>query len=168
VTKKQVAVKSTRGIALKNSHSLMVKTGPSGGGVGPSPQGGKPGQQGQPGGGAEYAPKNTRLFFDGEESCYIIDAKLEGNLGRYLNKLFSFGGFGCFLVFWNIFSMFYYPAVLNRQSGCFATIWYQKLKVGNVVLSTGGWELPPEEMRGLEREEREQEKIKDMTGSTTE
>ncbi|MEQ2275304.1 hypothetical protein XENORESO_001607, partial [Xenotaenia resolanae] len=32
----------------------------------------------------------------------------------------------------------------------------------------GGWELPPEEMRGLEREEREQEKIKDMTGSTTE
>ncbi|XP_047217871.1 meiotic recombination protein REC8 homolog [Girardinichthys multiradiatus] len=32
----------------------------------------------------------------------------------------------------------------------------------------GGWELPPEEMRGSEREEREQEKIKDMTGSTTE
>lgn len=25
-------------------------------------------------------------FYDGEESCfYIIDAKLEGNLGRYLN-----------------------------------------------------------------------------------
>uniref|UniRef100_A0A3B5MX31 [histone H3]-lysine(4) N-trimethyltransferase n=1 Tax=Xiphophorus couchianus TaxID=32473 RepID=A0A3B5MX31_9TELE len=69
VTKKQVAVKSTRGIALKNSHSLMVK--PPGGGVGPR--------------GAENAPKNTRLFFDGEESCYIIDAKLEGNLGRYLN-----------------------------------------------------------------------------------
>uniref|UniRef100_A0A8C7NPG8 [histone H3]-lysine(4) N-trimethyltransferase n=1 Tax=Oncorhynchus mykiss TaxID=8022 RepID=A0A8C7NPG8_ONCMY len=43
--KRQVAVKSTRGIALKNSHG----------------------------------------FFDGEESCYIIDAKLEGNLGRYLN-----------------------------------------------------------------------------------
>uniref|UniRef100_A0A087XFK2 [histone H3]-lysine(4) N-trimethyltransferase n=1 Tax=Poecilia formosa TaxID=48698 RepID=A0A087XFK2_POEFO len=70
VTKKQVAVKSTRGIALKNSHSMM---------------GSKPGHQGQPGGGAENAPKNTRLFFDGEESCYIIDAKLEGNLGRYLN-----------------------------------------------------------------------------------
>lgn len=85
VTKKQVAVKSTRGIALKNSHSLMVKTGPSGGGVGPSVQGNKPGHQGQPGGGGENAPKNTRLFFDGEESCYIIDAKLEGNLGRYLN-----------------------------------------------------------------------------------
>lgn len=83
VTKKQVAVKSTRGIALKNSHSLMVKS--SGGGVGPSAQGSKPGHQGQPGGGAENAPKNTRLFFDGEESCYIIDAKLEGNLGRYLN-----------------------------------------------------------------------------------
>uniref|UniRef100_A0A087XFB0 SET domain bifurcated histone lysine methyltransferase 1b n=1 Tax=Poecilia formosa TaxID=48698 RepID=A0A087XFB0_POEFO len=83
VTKKQVAVKSTRGIALKNSHSMMVK--PSGGGVGPSVQGSKPGHQGQPGGGAENAPKNTRLFFDGEESCYIIDAKLEGNLGRYLN-----------------------------------------------------------------------------------
>lgn len=35
----------------------------------------------------ESAPvrKNTRQFYDGEESCYIIDAKLEGNLGRYLN-----------------------------------------------------------------------------------
>uniref|UniRef100_A0A665UZR8 [histone H3]-lysine(4) N-trimethyltransferase n=1 Tax=Echeneis naucrates TaxID=173247 RepID=A0A665UZR8_ECHNA len=62
VTKKQVAVKSTRGIALKTSHGLMVKTG-----------------------GADNTPKNTRQFFDGEESCYIIDAKLEGNLGRYLN-----------------------------------------------------------------------------------
>uniref|UniRef100_A0A8C2Z4X0 [histone H3]-lysine(4) N-trimethyltransferase n=1 Tax=Cyclopterus lumpus TaxID=8103 RepID=A0A8C2Z4X0_CYCLU len=65
VTKKQVAVKSTRGIALKSGHGMMVKTGTPGGG--------------------DYAPKNTRLFFDGEESCYIIDAKLEGNLGRYLN-----------------------------------------------------------------------------------
>uniref|UniRef100_A0AAQ5Y1G4 [histone H3]-lysine(4) N-trimethyltransferase n=1 Tax=Amphiprion ocellaris TaxID=80972 RepID=A0AAQ5Y1G4_AMPOC len=66
VTKKQVAVKSTRGIALKTSHGLMVKTGTGGGG--------------------DNTPsKNTRLFFDGEESCYIIDAKLEGNLGRYLN-----------------------------------------------------------------------------------
>uniref|UniRef100_A0A671WXB2 [histone H3]-lysine(4) N-trimethyltransferase n=1 Tax=Sparus aurata TaxID=8175 RepID=A0A671WXB2_SPAAU len=37
------------------------------------------------GGGGENVSKNTRLFFDGEESCYIIDAKLEGNLGRYLN-----------------------------------------------------------------------------------
>ncbi|XP_071394650.1 histone-lysine N-methyltransferase SETDB1-B-like, partial [Centroberyx affinis] len=43
------------------------------------------GQQGQPGGGGDNTHKNTRLFFDGEESCYIIDAKLEGNLGRYLN-----------------------------------------------------------------------------------
>ncbi|XP_017280610.1 histone-lysine N-methyltransferase SETDB1-B isoform X2 [Kryptolebias marmoratus] len=85
VTKKQVAVKSTRGIALKHSHSMMVKTGTPGGGAGPSGQGGKHGQQGQPGGGGENAPRNTRLFFDGEESCYIIDAKLEGNLGRYLN-----------------------------------------------------------------------------------
>nr|XP_046256686.1 histone-lysine N-methyltransferase SETDB1-B isoform X2 [Scatophagus argus] len=82
VTKKQVAVKSTRGIALKTSHGMMVKTGAPGGGGG---QGGKTGPQGQPGGGGENAPKNTRLFFDGEESCYIIDAKLEGNLGRYLN-----------------------------------------------------------------------------------
>ncbi|KAI3360504.1 hypothetical protein L3Q82_002391 [Scortum barcoo] len=85
VTKKQVAVKSTRGIALKASHGMMVKTGAPGGGGGPGGQGGKPGQQGQTGGGGENAPKNTRLFFDGEESCYIIDAKLEGNLGRYLN-----------------------------------------------------------------------------------
>uniref|UniRef100_A0A8C2FXU9 [histone H3]-lysine(4) N-trimethyltransferase n=1 Tax=Cyprinus carpio TaxID=7962 RepID=A0A8C2FXU9_CYPCA len=79
VVKRQVAVKSTRGIALK-PHSLMVKTGgggAGGGGSGPS--------HGQGGGGGESGPKNTRQFFDGEESCYIIDAKLEGNLGRYLN-----------------------------------------------------------------------------------
>ncbi|CAN9513636.1 unnamed protein product [Ophioblennius macclurei] len=85
VTKKQVAVKSTRGIALKSSHGLMVKTGAPGGGGGSGGPGGKSGQQGQPGGGGENMTKNTRLFFDGEESCYIIDAKLEGNLGRYLN-----------------------------------------------------------------------------------
>uniref|UniRef100_A0A8C9VCQ1 [histone H3]-lysine(4) N-trimethyltransferase n=1 Tax=Scleropages formosus TaxID=113540 RepID=A0A8C9VCQ1_SCLFO len=59
--KRQVAVKSTRGFTLKSTHSLMVKT------------------EGGP------VSKNTRQFFDGEESCYIIDAKLEGNLGRYLN-----------------------------------------------------------------------------------
>uniref|UniRef100_A0A671SS34 [histone H3]-lysine(4) N-trimethyltransferase n=1 Tax=Sinocyclocheilus anshuiensis TaxID=1608454 RepID=A0A671SS34_9TELE len=79
VVKRQVAVKSTRGIALK-SHSLMVKTvggGAGGGGSGPS--------HGQGGGGGDSGPKNTRQFYDGEESCYIIDAKLEGNLGRYLN-----------------------------------------------------------------------------------
>lgn len=29
--------------------------------------------------------RSTRQFYDGEENCYIIDAKLEGNLGRYLN-----------------------------------------------------------------------------------
>ncbi|XP_044215646.1 histone-lysine N-methyltransferase SETDB1-B isoform X2 [Thunnus albacares] len=85
VTKKQVAVKSTRGIALKNSHGMMVKTGQPGGGGGQGGQGGKSGQQGQTGAGGDNAPKNTRQFFDGEESCYIIDAKLEGNLGRYLN-----------------------------------------------------------------------------------
>uniref|UniRef100_A0AAY5EAT3 [histone H3]-lysine(4) N-trimethyltransferase n=1 Tax=Electrophorus electricus TaxID=8005 RepID=A0AAY5EAT3_ELEEL len=63
VVKRQVAVKSTRGIALKASHSLMVKAGSVG----------------------DSGPKSTRQFFDGEENCYIIDAKLEGNLGRYLN-----------------------------------------------------------------------------------
>lgn len=84
VTKKQVAVKSTRGIALKGGHGMMVKTGGPGGGGGPGGQGGKTGVQGQTGGG-DNAHRNTRLFFDGEESCYIIDAKLEGNLGRYLN-----------------------------------------------------------------------------------
>uniref|UniRef100_A0A8C2EMU6 [histone H3]-lysine(4) N-trimethyltransferase n=1 Tax=Cyprinus carpio TaxID=7962 RepID=A0A8C2EMU6_CYPCA len=47
------------------------------GGSGPS--------HGQGGGGGDSGPKHTRQFFDGEESCYIIDAKLEGNLGRYLN-----------------------------------------------------------------------------------
>ncbi|KAM7420902.1 hypothetical protein PAMA_015215 [Pampus argenteus] len=84
VTKKQVAVKSTRGIALKTSHGMMVKTGQPGGGGGQGGQGGKTGHQGHTGGG-DNTPKNTRQFFDGEESCYIIDAKLEGNLGRYLN-----------------------------------------------------------------------------------
>ncbi|XP_019948465.2 histone-lysine N-methyltransferase SETDB1-B isoform X3 [Paralichthys olivaceus] len=85
VTKKQVAVKSTRGIALKTSHGMMVKTGAPGGGGGPGGQGGKAGQHGQTVGGGDNSHRNTRLFFDGEESCYIIDAKLEGNLGRYLN-----------------------------------------------------------------------------------
>lgn len=79
VVKRQVAVKSTRGIALKSSHSLMVKSGGAVGG------GGSGAPQGQGGGGGDSGPKNTRQFFDGEESCYIIDAKLEGNLGRYLN-----------------------------------------------------------------------------------
>ncbi|XP_051721906.1 histone-lysine N-methyltransferase SETDB1-B-like [Ctenopharyngodon idella] len=79
VVKRQVAVKSTRGIALK-SHGLMVKTGGGGGGGGGSGQ-----SHGHGGGGGEGGPKNTRQFFDGEESCYIIDAKLEGNLGCYLN-----------------------------------------------------------------------------------
>uniref|UniRef100_A0A8D3D083 [histone H3]-lysine(4) N-trimethyltransferase n=1 Tax=Scophthalmus maximus TaxID=52904 RepID=A0A8D3D083_SCOMX len=78
VTKKQVAVKSTRGFALKTSHGMMVKTGAPGGGGGPGGHGGKTGGHGGKTG-------NTRQFFDGEESCYIIDAKLEGNLGRYLN-----------------------------------------------------------------------------------
>ncbi|KAL3065397.1 hypothetical protein OYC64_015549 [Pagothenia borchgrevinki] len=85
VTKKQVAVKSTRGVALKGSHGMMVKTGPPGGGGGQGGQGGKTGKQGHTGGGRKNTYKNSRLFFDGEESCCIIDAKLEGNLGRYLN-----------------------------------------------------------------------------------
>lgn len=72
-------MKSTRGIALK-SHGMMVKTGGGGGGGGGSGP-----SHGHGGGGVEGGPKNTRQFFDGEESCYIIDAKLEGNLGRYLN-----------------------------------------------------------------------------------
>ena len=88
VKKRQVAVKSTRGFALKSNHGMMVKTGPSTGGGAPGGQGGNMGKSrksGGEGGGGENAPKNTRQFFDGEESCYIIDAKLEGNLGRYLN-----------------------------------------------------------------------------------
>ncbi|XP_046895405.1 histone-lysine N-methyltransferase SETDB1-B isoform X2 [Hypomesus transpacificus] len=85
VVKRQVAVKSTRGIALKGSHSMMVKHGPS---VGHAPSGAgvqAGGPQSQGGGAGDSGPQNTRQFFDGEESCYIIDAKLEGNLGRYLN-----------------------------------------------------------------------------------
>ncbi|XP_051496934.1 histone-lysine N-methyltransferase SETDB1 isoform X1 [Apus apus] len=64
--KRQVAVKSTRGFALKSTHGIAIK---------PTNMA------------AESAPvrRTTRQFYDGEESCYIIDAKLEGNLGRYLN-----------------------------------------------------------------------------------
>lgn len=57
---------------------MMVKTG--GGGTG-----GSAANQGQGGSTLDNGSKSTRQFFDGEESCYIIDAKLEGNLGRYLN-----------------------------------------------------------------------------------
>uniref|UniRef100_W5UGA6 [histone H3]-lysine(4) N-trimethyltransferase n=1 Tax=Ictalurus punctatus TaxID=7998 RepID=W5UGA6_ICTPU len=78
VVKRQVAVKSTRGIALKSSHGMMVKTGGGGGG-------GSGGHHSQGGITLDNGSKSTRQFFDGEESCYIIDAKLEGNLGRYLN-----------------------------------------------------------------------------------
>ncbi|NXX80285.1 SETB1 methyltransferase, partial [Urocolius indicus] len=68
--KRQVAVKSTRGFALKSTHGIAIKS--------PALAAGDKG---------ESAPvrRTTRQFYDGEESCYIIDAKLEGNLGRYLN-----------------------------------------------------------------------------------
>ncbi|XP_051901899.1 histone-lysine N-methyltransferase SETDB1-B [Pristis pectinata] len=65
--KRQVAVKSTRGFALKSTHGIAVKASNM--------------EKGEGGAGR----KSTRQFYDGEESCYIIDAKLEGNLGRYLN-----------------------------------------------------------------------------------
>ncbi|NXC41816.1 SETB1 methyltransferase, partial [Penelope pileata] len=68
--KRQVAVKSTRGFALKSTHGIAIKSTNMAGA-----------EKG------ESAPvrRTTRQFYDGEESCYIIDAKLEGNLGRYLN-----------------------------------------------------------------------------------
>ncbi|KAG8538285.1 hypothetical protein GDO81_022916 [Engystomops pustulosus] len=66
VVKRQVAVKSTRGFALKSTYGITVK----------------PNMQSAEGGPGR---RTTRQFYDGEESCYIIDAKLEGNLGRYLN-----------------------------------------------------------------------------------
>ncbi|XP_066465297.1 histone-lysine N-methyltransferase SETDB1 isoform X2 [Eleutherodactylus coqui] len=67
--KRQVAVKSTRGFALKSTYGITVKPNM------PSADRGEGGQ----------GRRTTRQFYDGEESCYIIDAKLEGNLGRYLN-----------------------------------------------------------------------------------
>ncbi|NXH10170.1 SETB1 methyltransferase, partial [Bucco capensis] len=67
--KRQVAVKSTRGFALKSTHGLTIK---------PSSLAAENGE-------SAPAHRSTRHFYDGEESCYIIDAKLEGNLGRYLN-----------------------------------------------------------------------------------
>uniref|UniRef100_S4R967 SET domain bifurcated histone lysine methyltransferase 1b n=1 Tax=Petromyzon marinus TaxID=7757 RepID=S4R967_PETMA len=67
--KRQVAVKrgfafktTARGVAVKSTG--MRRTGE---------------------GGNQPEKKSTREFFDGEDSCYIIDAKLIGNLGRYLN-----------------------------------------------------------------------------------
>ncbi|XP_033927186.1 LOW QUALITY PROTEIN: histone-lysine N-methyltransferase SETDB1 [Melopsittacus undulatus] len=67
--KRQVAVKSTRGFALKSTHGIAIKSTPMGTDKGESTP----------------VRRTTRQFYDGEESCYIIDAKLEGNLGRYLN-----------------------------------------------------------------------------------
>ncbi|XP_042297054.1 histone-lysine N-methyltransferase SETDB1 isoform X2 [Sceloporus undulatus] len=65
--KRQVAVKSTRGFALKSTHGIAIKSTNLASGE------------------TALVRRNTRQFYDGEESCYIIDAKLEGNLGRYLN-----------------------------------------------------------------------------------
>ncbi|NWU06309.1 SETB1 methyltransferase, partial [Cephalopterus ornatus] len=69
--KRQVAVKSTRGFALKSTHGIAIKSTPL--------------AAGDKGESAGPVRKSTRQFYDGEENCYIIDAKLEGNLGRYLN-----------------------------------------------------------------------------------
>ncbi|NXQ33729.1 SETB1 methyltransferase, partial [Alaudala cheleensis] len=68
--KRQVAVKSTRGFALKSTHGIAIKGTPLAAEKGES---------------AGPVRRSTRQFYDGEENCYIIDAKLEGNLGRYLN-----------------------------------------------------------------------------------
>ncbi|NWI94205.1 SETB1 methyltransferase, partial [Pitta sordida] len=69
--KRQVALKSTRGFALKSTHGIAVKST----------------QMAAADKGESAGPvrRSTRQFYDGEENCYIIDAKLEGNLGRYLN-----------------------------------------------------------------------------------
>ncbi|XP_075763582.1 histone-lysine N-methyltransferase SETDB1 isoform X3 [Pelodiscus sinensis] len=68
--KRQVAVKSTRGFALKSTHGIAIKS---------------TNMASADKGENMLVRRNTRQFYDGEESCYIIDAKLEGNLGRYLN-----------------------------------------------------------------------------------
>lgn len=60
-------MKSTRGFALKSTHGIAIKSTNLASGE------------------SAALCRNTRQFYDGEESCYIIDAKLEGNLGRYLN-----------------------------------------------------------------------------------
>ncbi|NWI18428.1 SETB1 methyltransferase, partial [Crypturellus soui] len=69
--KRQVAVKSTRGFALKSTHGIAIKS--------TNLAAAEKGESAGP------VRRTTRQFYDGEESCYIIDAKLEGNLGRYLN-----------------------------------------------------------------------------------
>lgn len=84
--KRQVAVKSTRGFALKSTHGIAIKST----NMASAEKG-------------ESAPirKNTRQFYDGEESCYIIDAKLEGNLGRYLNVRPLSRTSGCWIIPWS-------------------------------------------------------------------
>uniref|UniRef100_A0A8C5X2A4 Histone-lysine N-methyltransferase SETDB1 n=1 Tax=Malurus cyaneus samueli TaxID=2593467 RepID=A0A8C5X2A4_9PASS len=69
--KRQVAVKSTRGFALKSTYGIAIKSTPL--------------AAADKGESAGPVRRSTRQFYDGEENCYIIDAKLEGNLGRYLN-----------------------------------------------------------------------------------
>ncbi|NXD31166.1 SETB1 methyltransferase, partial [Spelaeornis formosus] len=69
--KRQVALKSTRGFALKSTHGIAIKSTPL--------------VAADKGESAGPVRRSTRQFYDGEENCYIIDAKLEGNLGRYLN-----------------------------------------------------------------------------------
>ncbi|XP_078480213.1 histone-lysine N-methyltransferase SETDB1-B-like isoform X4 [Lampetra planeri] len=94
--KRQVAVKrgfafktTARGVAVKSTGMrrelgrgpVLTQAGPGQKGGGPSGGGGS----GTGEGGNQPEKKSTREFFDGEDSCYIIDAKLIGNLGRYLN-----------------------------------------------------------------------------------
>lgn len=66
------AKKSTRAFAIKSSH-MRVK-----------PRDAAPGNSGQEMM-ATHGRKCTRSLFNGEKACYLIDAKQEGNLARFIN-----------------------------------------------------------------------------------
>lgn len=66
------AKKSTRAFAIKSSH-MRVK-----------PRDAAPAKSGQEMT-ATHGRKGTRSLFNGERACYLIDAKQEGNLARFIN-----------------------------------------------------------------------------------
>ncbi|KAK3525485.1 hypothetical protein QTP86_032367 [Hemibagrus guttatus] len=65
------AKKSTRAFAIKSSHRRVK----------PQAEPEKHVQENK----EAHGRKCTRSLFDGEKSCYLIDAKQEGNLARYIN-----------------------------------------------------------------------------------
>lgn len=66
------AKKSTRAFAIKSSHRRV------------KPQAEAPEKSAQEQK-TTHGRKCTRSLFDGEKACYLIDAKREGNVARFIN-----------------------------------------------------------------------------------